>query len=166
LKANLSTAKPHTSNELLEALAGISLAQAPVIVLHYGERHVAFTAALTARGALVEDLCLYEYALPEDVAPLEDVVRRIIAGEIDALLVTSQIQFRFLLEIADRAGLVAPLITALNEEVIVGAIGPVCAGALRAGGVIPDVLPASPNSAALVGAVADYFDLTRRDEES
>ena len=163
LKADLSTVKPHTSNELLDALAGISLAQAPVIVLHYGERHAAFTAALTARGALVEDLCLYEYALPEDVAPLDDVVRRIIAGEIDALLVTSQIQFRFLLEIADRAGLVEPMIRALNEEVIVGAIGPVCASALRAGGVIPDVLPASANSAALVGAVADYFDLTKRE---
>jgi uroporphyrinogen-III synthase len=166
LKADLSTAKPHTSNELLDALAGINLAAAPVIVLHYGERHGAFTAALTARGALVEDLCLYEYALPEDVAPLDDVVHRIIAGGIDALLVTSQIQFRFLLEVAGRAGLVAPLISALNEKVIVGAIGPVCASALRAGGVIPDVLPASPNSASLVGAVADYFDLTGQDEES
>ena len=43
---------------------------------------------------------------------------------------------------------------------IVGAIGPVCATALRTGGVVPDVLPGSPNSASLVGAVADYFDLT------
>ena len=53
----------------------------------------------------------------------------------------------------------------LNQDVIVGAIGPVCAAALRAGGVIPDVMPASPNSASLVGAVADYFDLTTDAEE-
>ena len=165
LKASLSTATPHTSSELLDALDATNVAQVPVIVLHYGERNVAFTDALTRRGAMVEDLCLYEYALPEDVAPLQDVVRRVIAGEIDALLVTSQIQFRFLLEIAARAGLVAPLVKALNEQVIVGAIGPVCANVLRAGGVIPDVLPASPNSASLVGAVADYFDLTTRRDE-
>ena len=57
------------------------------------------------------------------------------------------------------------LVKALNEQVIVGAVGPVCAAALRAGGVVADVLPASPNSASLVGAVADYFDLTARQEE-
>jgi uroporphyrinogen-III synthase len=165
LTASLSTATPHTSNELLETLGATNLAQVPVIVLHYGERHVAFTDALTRRGAHVDDLCLYEYALPEDVAPLHSVVRRMIAGEIDALLVTSQIQFRFLIEIATRAGLVEPLVQALNEQVIVAAIGPVCATALRAGGVIPDVLPGVPNSAALVSAVAEYFELTATDEE-
>ena len=93
------------------------------------------------------------------------MVRRVVAGEIDALLVTSQIQFRFLLEIAARAGLAEALIDALNEQVIVGAVGPICAAALRAGGVVPDVLPALPNSASLVGAVADYFELTTRQEE-
>ncbi|MQA30952.1 MAG: hypothetical protein GEU82_14155 [Luteitalea sp.] len=167
LRADLSTARPHTSRELLDALASTNLEQVAVVILHYGERNVAFSAALTARGAIVEDFCLYEWALPEDVAPLHDVVRRVVAGEIDALLVTSQIQFRFLLEIAARAGLAEALVDALNERVIVGAVGPVCAAALRAGGVVPDVLPASPNSASLVGAVADYFDLTARemDEE-
>jgi uroporphyrinogen-III synthase len=165
LNASLTTVKPHTSGELLDALADTIVDQVPVIVLHYGERNLAFTAALRARGALVEDFCLYEYALPEDTDPIDQAIRRMIAGQIDALLVTSQIQFRFLLEVAARADLAAPLIKALNEQVIVGAIGPVCASALRAGGVTPDVLPASPNSASLVGAVADYFDLTGKDEE-
>jgi hypothetical protein len=31
--------------------------------------------------------------------------------------------------------------------------------------VIPDVLPATPNSASLIGAVADYFELTAHQEE-
>lgn len=164
LTAAISTAKPHTSRELLDALATTDLQRTAVLLLHYGERNTAFSEALTARGAVVEDVCLYEWALPEDVAPLDDVIRRIVAGEIDALLVTSQVQFRFLLEIARAAGLADALVTALNEQVIVGAVGPVCADALRAGGVVPDVLPASPNSASLVGAVADYFELTARDD--
>ena len=98
--------------------------------------------------------------------PLHDVVRRVVAGEIDALLVTSQIQFRILLEIAGQSGRAEALVAALNEHVVVGAVGPVCAAALRAGGVVPDVLPASPNSASLVGAVADYFELTARQEKT
>ena len=56
-------------------------------------------------------------------------------------------------------GVAEALVQALNERIVVGAVGPVCAGALRAGGVVADVLPASPNSASLVGAVADYFEL-------
>lgn len=165
LIASLSTAKPHTSFELLDVLTGMNLERLAVLLLHYGERNTSLSTALTARGAMVEDVCLYEWALPEDVEPLRDVVRRAVAGRIDALIVTSQVQFRHLLEIAGHDGLDKALVHALNEHVVVGAIGPVCAAALRAGGVIPDVLPASPNSASLVGAVADYFELTARQEE-
>jgi len=165
LTASLSTAKPHTSRELLDALASTNLDGVPVLLLHYGERNPVITAELTARGAMVEDVCLYEWALPEDLAPLHDMVRRVVAADVDALLVTSQIQFRHLLEIAGQAGLAGALVDALNQHVIVGAVGPVCASALRAGGVVPDVLPASPNSASLVGALAEYFELTARQEE-
>jgi uroporphyrinogen-III synthase len=162
LKASVSTARPHTSSELLEALAETHLNQVPVLLLHYGERNVPFANALAARGALVEDVCLYEWDLPEDLGPLDDVVRRVIAREVDALLVTSQVQFRFMLLVAGRAGLADALVAALNADTVVGAVGPVVAAALRAGGVVPDVLPAAPNSASLIGAVADYFQLTDR----
>jgi uroporphyrinogen-III synthase len=52
----------------------------------------------------VQDVCLYEWALPDDVGPLRNVVARTIAGDIDAMLFTSQVQLRFLLEIAARDG--------------------------------------------------------------
>jgi uroporphyrinogen-III synthase len=165
LSAGIVTAKPHTTQELLEALTATHLESTNVMLLHYGERNRALVDALTARGALVEDVCLYEWTLPEDVAPLHEVVARTIAGEIDALLVTSQIQFRFLLEVAEAAGAREQLVQALNEHVVVGAIGPVCAAALRANGIVPDVLPASPNNASLIGAVADYFQLTAHRED-
>ena len=164
LSAAIITAKPHTTQELLEALNDVNLEGLPVLLLHYGEMNTTFTDALKDRGALVEDLCLYEWALPEDIAPIRRLVGQIVNNEIDALLFTSQIQFRFLIDIAHETGAVADLVAALNEHVIVGAVGPVCAAALRAGGVVPDVLPASPNSASLVGAVADYFELTARQE--
>lgn len=165
LSAAIVTNKPHTTADLLEALTATPLEGVPVLLLHYGERNTAFTNALVARGALVSDICLYEWALPEDRAPLHDVVRRVIAGDIDVLLVTSQVQFRFLMQIAGETGAADALLGALRERVIVGAVGPVCAEALRAGGVVPDVLPAAPNSASLVGAVADYFELTTQQED-
>jgi hypothetical protein len=60
-------------------------------------------------------------------------------------------------------GAAEALTTALREQVVVGAIGPVCAEALRDGGIVANVLPASPHGAALVGAVADYFELFEQD---
>ena len=88
------------------------------------------------------------------------MVNRIIDRRIDALLVTSQIQYRNLCEVAalDREQLMT---VALQTDVIVGAIGPVCADAIRRSGVVPDVMPASLNLPSLVRAVADYFDLVQ-----
>ena len=159
LSAGLVTVKPHTTQELLDALATTNLDGARHAAALWGRNVRSPTRC--ARGALVEDVCLYEWVLPEDLGPLHEVVRRAIAGEVDALLFTSQVQFRY--PARDRPRLArGSLVAALNEHVIVGAVGPVCAAALRAGGVVPDVLPASPNSASLVGAVADYFELTAR----
>lgn len=159
LTVGVITPKPHTSAELLEALDTTPLQGVRALLLHYGEHNPTFSTSLAARGVTVEDLCLYEWAMPEDLTLLRTVVRDIIEGHVDALLVTSQVQFRFLLEVARQHEQAEALLDALNERVIVGAVGPVCASALRAGGVVPDVLPASPNSASLVGAVADYFEL-------
>jgi uroporphyrinogen-III synthase len=166
LSATIVTTKPHTTEELLAAIADVPLASTNVMLLHYGERNQSFTSALSKRGALVEDVCLYEWALPDDVARLREMVQRAIDGRIDALLVTSQVQIRFLLDVARESGQDERLVEALKDYVVVGAVGPVCAAALRSVGVVADVLPASPNSAALVGAVADYFDLTAPEEQA
>lgn len=162
LSAAVMTARPHTTAELIDALEETRLDDVSVLLLHYGERSAAVGEAMAARGARIEDACLYEWTLPEDIEPIRDLVRRAVAGTLDALLFTTQVQFRHLVQVAGGMGLGTALIEALNRTMVVGAIGPVCASALRAGGVVPDVLPASPNSASLVSAVADYYDLTGR----
>lgn len=165
LTAQIVTPKPHTTHELIEALAGVPLDDVAVALLHYGEANLQFSHALAARGARVEDVCLYEWAPPEDIAPLQDLVRSTLAGSIDAMIFTSQIQFRHLRQIAAAMGEDVGLIDAMNAQVVIGAVGPVCAAALRAGGVTPDVLPASPNSVSLVNALGDYFELMTRTPE-
>jgi len=90
---------------------------------------------------------------------LADVVRDIVGGRIDAVLFTSQVQCRHLFARANTLRLDRELAERLNRQTVVGAVGPVCAAALRQAGVVPDVIPARPNLPSLVGAVADYFDL-------
>ena len=159
LTAQVVTEKPHTIDELLDALATIDVRGARVLMLHYGEHSDVLSTALIDRGAHVEDLCLYDWALPEDLGPLETLVTDTLAGRIDVMLFTSQIQLRHLMQVAGAMQLDVPLTHALRDDVIVGAVGPVCSRALRASGIVPDVMPHSPNGPSLIQAVADYVSM-------
>ncbi len=157
----VTTIKPHTSCELIEALAAIDLEGRRVALIHYGERQPMLTETLRARGAEAHDVCAYEWMLPDDLDALVALVDAAIAKRIDALLITSQIQYRHLFDVAARVHRVAALHNALRDDVVVGAIGPVCADVIRRSGIVPDVMPPAPNLPSLVRAVADYFDLIR-----
>jgi uroporphyrinogen-III synthase len=165
LTARIVTAKPHTTDELLEGLARLALDGVPVLVLHYGERNEPLSAALRGRGAALEDACLYEWALPDNLSPLRAVIADLTERRLDAVLFTSQIQFRHLIAVAGEMGCTDAVMQALSRDIVVGAVGPVCASALRQAGLVPDVIPAMPNSVSLVSAVADYFVLTNNGEK-
>jgi uroporphyrinogen-III synthase len=157
----VTTVKPHTSCELADALAPVDLEGRSVGLIHYGERQPMLTETLRGRGADVHDVCAYEWMLPDDLDGLIALVDDVIAKRLDALLVTSQIQYRHLFEVADRLHRVAALHNALRDDVVLGAIGPVCADVIRRSGIVPDVMPPTPNLPSLVRALADYFDLVR-----
>ena len=164
LTPSIVTVKPHTTTELLEALKSVSLEDAGVVLVHYGERNQELAGALRARGARLTEICPYEWALPEDTGPIVTIVQEAIAQRLDALLFTSQVQCRHLFNVAESHGLASALADTLNKETIIGAIGPVCAEALRSFGLTPDVTPAAPNMAALIAAIGDYFELTQDGE--
>jgi uroporphyrinogen-III synthase len=165
LEPSIVPLKPFTSKELLEALAPADLAGKAVALVHYGERNTALADALRARGASLAEVCTYEWALPEDLAPLRAIVRDP-ASQFDAIAFTSQVQVRNLFAVAADLGLADALAAALSDEVIVAAVGPVCADALKAVGVTPDVQPADPKMGPLLTALANYIELTRGlDEE-
>jgi uroporphyrinogen-III synthase len=159
LQAGLVARRPYTTRELLDALAPTDLQGVEVAVVHYGERNTALSDALAARGARLDEVCPYEWALPEDVEPLRALVRDP-ASQVDAIAFTSQIQVRHLFAVAATLGLAPGLAAALNESIIVAAVGPVCADALKQAGVTPDVQPADPKMGPLLTALADYIELT------
>jgi uroporphyrinogen-III synthase len=162
VQVNAAAAEPHTTAELLQALDAIGVKGKAVALVHYGERSETAAEGLRQSGASVDEICLYEWRLPDDVAPLERLVSEIIDGKIDALAVTSQIQIRHVFQIADKLGRSRSLAEALSRKIVVAAVGPVCASALRSYGVVPHVQPSHPKMGPMLIALADYFDLTRR----
>jgi uroporphyrinogen-III synthase len=158
--AHIKPVEPYTSKELLDALSGVDLEGKPVALLHYGEANQPLADALKARGAQLDESILYEWMLPDDCAPLRALIQDLVDGHVDAIAFTSQVQCRHLFEVAANLGCSDALARALNDHTIVAVIGPVCATALRANGVIPDVIPAHPKMGPLIAALADYVELT------
>ena len=146
----LTARDPFTSAELIDAMSGIELKGRRVILLHYGERSETLAETLLARQAKLEELWLYRWLMPEDTEGLARVVTRIIGGSIDALAITCQIQFRHLYTVAEQLGLAIKLVRALNERVVVAAVGPTCHAILQAYGVEVQVMPDHPKMGPLV----------------
>ena len=131
--------------------------------MHSGASNVEIAGDLRARGARLQEIHPYESALPEDVAPVTAVVRDAIARRLDAVLFTNQVQCRHLFEVAEEMRQAEGLRLSLNGDIVVGAVGPACAGALERAGITPDVVPSSASMPSLINAVAQYFDqLDRR----
>jgi len=151
----ITAVEPYTTEELLQSLAPLELEGKGVAVLHYGERSEALSQALQERGASLEELCLYEWLLPEDTAPLQTLVHEIIDRHVDAVVFTSQIQVRHLFLIAENLHLKAELTNALNTRTIVASIGPTCTGVLQHYGVTPHVIPEHPKMGHLVKTLAE-----------
>ncbi|MBI3493929.1 MAG: uroporphyrinogen-III synthase [Acidobacteria bacterium] len=150
--------EPYTTTELLDALGRIELDGKAVALVHYGEPNQALADALKARGAKLDECALYEWMLPEDHAPLGALIHDLIDKRVDAIAFTSQVQCRHLFEVAAKLGTAEALARVLNDHTIVAVIGPVCAAALRAQGVTPDVIPAHPKMGPLIAALADYVE--------
>lgn len=154
---NVSAASPYTTTELLAAMATTDLRCARATVVHYGERNESLAVELTFRGAILDELCVYEWRLPDDLNPLRDMTRAIVNREVDAVVFTSQVQWKHLLRVASDLDLDAALIRALNAWTVVAAVGPICSAALAEAGVQAHVVPDNPKMGPLVAALAEYF---------
>jgi uroporphyrinogen-III synthase len=153
LRPALVAAAPYTTTEVLAALAEHDLAGRVVAVQLAGEPNPELHQALAARGAQVEELAPYRWALPLDQAPLERFLTDVAAGRIDAVVVTSAAQAQNLFTVAARHGATEALRRHLRAT-IVASVGPVCTRALQAQGVQVDVEASPPKMGPLVAALA------------
>lgn len=157
----LTASPPFTTAELIDALSGVDLVGRRVLLFHYGERSETLAETLLARRAELDEFWLYRWLPPEDTSGLEALVTRIVRGQLDALAITCQIQFRHLHGVAEQLGLSRALVRALNDRVVVGAVGPTCKSILQAHGVTPQVVPEHPKMGPLVIALMRHLDQRR-----
>jgi uroporphyrinogen-III synthase len=154
----LTAREPFTAAEVLDALMGVELCDRRVLLFNYGERSETLSETLCAWQAKVSEYWLYRWMLPADTGPLERLVQRIVRREVEALAITCQIQFRHLMQVAERLRLGRPMVRALNEHVVVGVVGPKCAAVLQAHGVRVRVTPEHPKMGPLAIALMRHLD--------
>ena len=148
---------PYTTNELLEALTALPVRGKRLMALQYGERNALLMDALREQCETVDELCLYEWQLPDDVSPMVALVEDLLDGRVDVITFTSQVQIRHLYKVAAANGVPEDVLSdALNAKTIVCAVGPTCAGALADVGVVTDTQPEYPKMGHMVNALAAY----------
>ena len=148
--------EPNTSQDLLATLENWGVLEGKrVVVQEYGQANPEFDEGLVARGATVEKLPVYAWALPDDLTPLQEAVRLISQGDVDGVVFTSQQQLQHLLEIARRENCESELLAALKTRVLVASIGPVTSEALRACDLSPDIEPAHSKMGHLAKALRE-----------
>jgi uroporphyrinogen-III synthase len=161
IRVHLNARSPHTTSELLEELPSALVDRRRVAILHDGGGNPALVDALRARGALVEELRSYEWRLPDDLEPIEELIGELIAGRLDAVAFTSQVQVKHLFQVAARLSRSAALGYALRHHTVVGSIGPTCSTALEEHGVLPHVVASPPKMRPLVTAVGEHLAVRR-----
>jgi uroporphyrinogen-III synthase len=143
--------EPNTWREILAATEG--RAERRVAVQEYGRPSQELIDGLRARGAAVTSVRVYQWALPEDLGPLREAARRLAAGEIDVLLVTSSAQVEHLLKVAAELGLEDEVRRACRR-VVVASIGPTTSETLAELGLPADFEPSHPKMGLLVNESA------------
>ena len=153
VRATVAVPEPNTWRELLAAIdAWGPLDAKRVAVQEYGVENPELLAGLADRGASVLRVPIYRWALPVDLEPLRQAIRRLTAGDVDVALFTSATQVEHLFRVAAAEG---EAVRAALAATVVGSIGPVCREALERHGISVDVEPQHPKMGQLVHAVAE-----------
>jgi len=155
---SLTVPEPTTWRELLATLdrnkATYPVAGRRVAVQEYGVTNPELSAGLTERGAIVTLVNVYQWALPDDLTPLERAIDCIIAGEVHVLLVASSVQIRHLFEVAERMKKSQTLHEALSR-VVITSVGPLTSDELRSRGLSVDIECTHPKMGFLVQEAAE-----------
>ena len=157
----LTVPEPNTWRELLQSLdeaekssPKFRLRGARVALQEYGVSNPELISGLTERGAVVTRVPVYQWALPEDVAPLQSAIRELAAGKIGAVLFTTGVQAAHLFQVAAEMKLEDALREGLRRA-IVASIGPTTTEELQRHGIRPDLEPSHPKMGFLVKEAAE-----------
>jgi uroporphyrinogen-III synthase len=152
VRIDFKAPSPFTTDTVLATIAGIDLHEARVLVQRYGAANEPLRQALETRGAAVDEIATYRWALPDDVQPLLQLLDALASASVDAVVFTSAVQIHNLHAVAQSHGRAAQLVEQLTGPVI-ASIGPVCTRALAAHGITTTVEAEPPKLGPLVVAL-------------
>jgi uroporphyrinogen-III synthase len=170
----LSVPEPNTWRELLGALdvaaqtaVGIRLNGARVAVQEYGVSNPELLDGLEKRGARVSCVPVYQWALPDDLAPLRAAIQSLAEGKIDVVLFTTSVQVVHLFQVAAAMNLEKDMRAGL-ERAMVASIGPTTSEELARQRIRVDLEPSHPKMGFLVKEAAERAAefIRRKPEES
>jgi uroporphyrinogen-III synthase len=147
--------EPNTWREILKVLDTnkVALQGQRVAVQEYGIPSKDLVQGLQERGAEVLAVHVYDWALPEDTAPLRSAIQALIAGNVEVALFTAAIQVHHLLQVAEEMSCRDSLVAALGK-IKVASIGPVTSEALGEYGIRVSMEPTHPKMGFLVREAA------------
>src|SRR5215469_294432 len=158
VSVSLTVPEPNTWHELLAILDqnkdAFPIAGRRVAVQEYGVTNPGLSAGLTERGAIVTLVNVYQWALPEDQAPLEHAIEALIRGDVHVLLVASSVQIRHLFQVAERMKK-ADLLEEALSTVVITSVGPLTSEELRRRGLRVDIECVHPKMGFLVQEAAE-----------
>jgi uroporphyrinogen-III synthase len=152
VRIDIRAASPFTSETVLAAISGIAVDGTRVVVQRYGEANRRLCEALASRGASVQEIATYRWALPKDLGPLERLIEALARSSVDAVVFTSAVQVKHLFVVAERMGRAADL-PRLLRTLIVASVGPVCSRALEERGITPTFEADPPKLGPLVAGL-------------
>jgi uroporphyrinogen-III synthase len=143
--------EPNTWREILRVLDvnKVPLQGRRVAVQEYGIPSKDLVHGLQERGAEVLAVHVYDWALPAEIAPLQNAIKALIENRVDVVLFTAAIQVHHLLQVAEEMGSKDSLVTALRKT-HVASIGPVTSEALAEYRIRANLEPTHPKMGFLV----------------
>ena len=120
-----------------------------VAVQEYGLPNRDLVEALKQRGANVVSVPVYRWALPEDTAPLKQVIKQILTGQVQVMLVTNAAQIDHVMQVVEQEGNTAQFKTSCRQ-LVVASIGPTASERIRNHGLTVDFEPSHGKMGILV----------------
>lgn len=141
---------------LVRELRGHSLKGCRVALQLHGDPAPLLIDFLEEQQAEYREILPYKH-IPPKPEVMEQLVREILAGKIDAVNFTSTPQARFLMSYAKEHGLEKELLEAFSTNVMAVSVGKVTAQALREVGITRMVVPEEERMGSAIIALVNYY---------